>query len=204
MVHNIPCYNNSYNEKMAKKANDKIVSGEIKKVKTDIEHINDPNEELVNAEAEKFLLLFEKTFFEHLEKTLKEENIEKKSLDSEDGIVSDILTKIAKEIRGTIHSEEAREKVNKVRKFLKIIDSFFHSILTANEMAKKPPNNFDNRRFAVAKEIANASRRNNRFKIKFVLLQGKDGDVKLCGNVIRMMRVRRRAIFPALLRNRQY
>ena len=68
-------------------------------------------------------------------------------------------------------------------------------------MARRP-NNFDNRRFAAAKEIANAHRRNNRFKIKFALLQGKDGDVKLCGNVVRMMRVRRRAIFPALLRNR--
>ena len=79
MVHNIPCYNNSYIEKMDKRENDEIVSGEIKKVKTDKEYINDPNEELVNAEAEKFLLLFEKTFFEHHEKILKEENIKKKA-----------------------------------------------------------------------------------------------------------------------------
>ena len=42
---------------MAKRANDEIVSEEIKKVKTVIEHINDLNEEFVNAEAEKFLLL---------------------------------------------------------------------------------------------------------------------------------------------------
>ena len=65
-------------------------------------------------------------------------------------------------------------------------------------------NNFDNRRFAAAKEIANARRRNNRFKVKFVLLQGKNVDVKVCGNVVRRMRVRRRAIFPVVLRNRQY
>ena len=63
---------------------------------------------------------------------------------------------------------------------------------------------FDNRRFAAAKEIANARRRNNRFKIKFALLQGKNVDVKVHGNVVRMMRVRRRSIFTAMQRNRQY
>ena len=42
-----------------------------------MEHINDPNEELVNAEAKKSLLLFEETFSEHHEHILKEENIEK-------------------------------------------------------------------------------------------------------------------------------
>ena len=89
------------------------------------------------------------------------------NLDSEDGIVSDILT------RETIHSEEAIPKVNEARKFQKIIDSFFHSILIANKMARtrgglaRRRNNFNNRRFAAAKEIANTRRRNNRFKIKF-------------------------------------
>ena len=53
LVHNIPCYYNNYIEKMAKRANDKIVSEEITKVKTDIEHINGPNEELVNAKMKK-------------------------------------------------------------------------------------------------------------------------------------------------------
>ena len=61
-------------------------------------------------------------------------------------------------------------------------------------------NNFDNRKFATAKEIANASRRNNIFKIKFVLLPGK----KICGNVVERMRLGKRAIFSSLLRNRQY
>ena len=63
-------------------------------------------------------------------------------------------------------------------------------------------NNFDKRKFAAAKEIGNACRRNNRFKIKFVLPQGKN--VKVRGNVMRRVRVRRRAIFSAVLRNRQY
>ena len=74
---------------------------------------------------------------------------------------------------------------------------------TKGSLARRP-NNFDNRRFAAAKEIANARRRNNRFKIKFVLPQGKNVDVKEHGNVLRRMRVRRRSIFPAVLRNRQY
>ena len=69
-------------------------------------------------------------------------------------------------------------------------------------------NNFNNRRFAAAKEIANARERTRnqecRFKIRFVLLQGKNIEVKHHDNVVRQMRVRRRAIFPASVRERQY
>ena len=46
-------------------------------------------------------------------------------------------------------------------------------------------NNFENRKFAAAKEIANARRRKNRFKIKFLLSQGKDINVKVFGNAVR-------------------
>ena len=47
---------------MALRANNKIESEEIKKIKTDIEPINDTIEEMVNVEARKFFLLFENTF----------------------------------------------------------------------------------------------------------------------------------------------
>ena len=63
------------------------------------------------------------------------------------------------------------------------------------------PNIFNNRRFAAAKEIANTHRRNNRFKIKFVSLQRKNVDMKVHGNFVRRMRVRRCSIFPAMQRN---
>ena len=65
-------------------------------------------------------------------------------------------------------------------------------------------NNFKNRTFSAAKEIDNARRRNNRFKIKFLLLQSKNIYVKVLGNVVRLMRVRRRAIYPVRHRDRQY
>ena len=65
-------------------------------------------------------------------------------------------------------------------------------------------NNFEKRKFAAAKEIANARRRNNRFKIKFLWLESKNIYVKVLGNVVRWMRVRRRAIFPVRHRDRQY
>ena len=65
-------------------------------------------------------------------------------------------------------------------------------------------NNSDSRRFTAAKEIANAHRRSNRFKIKFVLPQGKNVDLKVRENVVRRIRIRRRAIFVAVVRNRQY
>ena len=56
-----------------------------------------------------------------------------------------------------------------------------------------PNNNFNNRRFAAAKELANARehRRNTRFKIKFLLPQGKNVEVKKFENVVRRMRIRR-------------
>ena len=42
-------------------------------------------------------------------------------------------------------------------------------------------NNFENRRFAASKEIANSRRRNSRFKIQFLLPQSKNVDVKYVG-----------------------
>ena len=48
-------------------------------------------DKIIETEAERFLLLFEKTFNEYHKKNLKEEN-----LDCEDGIVTDFLTKVAK------------------------------------------------------------------------------------------------------------
>ena len=64
--------------------------------------------------------------------------------------------------------------------------------------------NFENRRFAAAKEIANARRRDNSFKINFFLPQGKNVNVKVRGNLVRKLRVRRRSIFPVLHRSREY
>ena len=51
---------------MAQRANNKIESEEIKKIKTDIEPINDTIEEMVNGEAGKFSLLFKNTFSNHI------------------------------------------------------------------------------------------------------------------------------------------
>ena len=46
-------------------------------------------------------------------------------------------------------------------------------------------NNFEKKRFAAAKEMTNAGRRNNKFKIKFLLPQCKNIDVKVLENVVR-------------------
>ena len=71
---------------------------------------------------------------------------------------------------------------------------------------RRPANiNFESRRVAAAKEIANARRnRINDIKIKFLLPQGKNVEVKKPGNVVRRMRVRRRAVYPARVRNVRY
>ena len=71
---------------------------------------------------------------------------------------------------------------------------------------RRPANiNFNLRRVAAAKEIAN--RRRNRvdnIKIKLLLPQGKNVEVKQRGNVVIRMRVRRSAIFPGRVRNVRY
>ena len=73
---------------------------------------------------------------------------------------------------------------------------------------RRSNNNFNHRRFAAAKEIPNAGecRRNHesRFKIKFLLPQGKNVEVKYRGNVVRRMRFRRKGIFPASVREKRY
>ena len=65
-------------------------------------------------------------------------------------------------------------------------------------------NNFNNRRFAAARaamDNRNRGRRTN-FKIKFLLPQGRDVEVKHHGRVVRQMRVRRKAVFSAAVRER--
>ena len=73
---------------------------------------------------------------------------------------------------------------------------------------RRPNNNFNNRRIAAAKEIANAGEhgrnREGRFKIKFILRQGKNVEVKHRGNFVRRMRACRKAIFPASAKERRH
>ena len=67
----------------------------------------------------------------------------------------------------------------------------------------RPNINFNNRRVAAAKEMARRARVTD-VKIKFLLPQGKDVHVKLRGNVVRKMRVRRIAKHPGAKRNMRY
>ena len=150
------------------------------------------DELIIENEAETFIILFEKAF---AEETTNEE------IDSEDGIVQDILTKVTLKIKEKIESTES----NSIGlRLLRLLFIFIES-LTRKEMAKtravpwrRPANiNFNLRRVAAAKEIAIARERRNNLrdiKIKFVLPQGKNVEVKQRENVVKRMRVRRRAI----------
>ena len=71
---------------------------------------------------------------------------------------------------------------------------------------RMPNNNFNDRRFVAARAVMDAAmgnrnrgRRSN-FKIKFLLLQDRDVDVR----VVRWIRVCRKAIFPDAVRERLY
>ena len=68
----------------------------------------------------------------------------------------------------------------------------------------RPANiNFNQRRVATAKEIARRRRIEN-IKTKILLPQGKNVEVRHRGNVVRRMKVQRRAIFPGKVRNVSY
>ena len=68
---------------------------------------------------------------------------------------------------------------------------------------RRPNINFDNRRVAAAKEMRRRIRASD-VKIKFLLPQSKDIEVKVRGNVVRRMKVRRVAKHGAKKRNVRY
>ena len=70
---------------------------------------------------------------------------------------------------------------------------------------RRPANiNFDQKRVASAKEIRRGRVNAKNIKIKVLLPQIKDVEVKQRGQVVRRMTVRRKSIFPAAVRNRRY
>ena len=70
---------------------------------------------------------------------------------------------------------------------------------------RRPANiNFDLRRVAAAKEIRRGRVNAKNIKIKVLLPQRKDVELKQRGQVVRRMTVRRKSIFPAAVRNRRY
>ena len=68
---------------------------------------------------------------------------------------------------------------------------------------RRPNINFDNRRVAAAKEMARRVRASD-VKIKFLLPQVRNIEVKVRGNVVRRMRVPRVAKHTAKKRNDRY
>ena len=68
---------------------------------------------------------------------------------------------------------------------------------------RRPNFNFDNRRVAAAKEMRRRIRASD-VKIKFLLPQSKNIEVKVRGNIVRRMRVRRVAKHDAKKRNVRY
>ena len=68
---------------------------------------------------------------------------------------------------------------------------------------RRPNVNFDNRRFAATKEMARGVRASD-VKIKFLLPQVKNIEVKVRGNIVRRMQVRRIAKHGAKKRNVRY
>ena len=84
---------------------------------------NNVDELVIDSEADKFLVLFEKIFNEKL---IEQENIAQHS-DAEDGAIQDILIRIANKISEKIENSTGE---NKTLKLLKLISFFFKSFAT--------------------------------------------------------------------------
>ena len=84
---------------------------------------NNIEELVIDSEADKFLILFEKIFNE---KHIEQENITQ-NLDAEDGAIQDILIKIANKISEKIENSTGE---NKTLKLLKLISFLFKSFST--------------------------------------------------------------------------
>ena len=104
---------------------------------------------VIESEAYKFLVLFEKVF---KEKYIEEQNVTD-SLDVEDSTFQDILEKIADKISKKIVI--AASKNNSV-KLLQLLNFFFKSFVTPRHARTRAAawtmltNDFNNRRFAAA------------------------------------------------------
>ena len=64
-------------------------------------------------------------------------NWDRDKLDCDNGIIGNILSKIAKRITETFLSKENRKKVFKAAKLLKLIDIFFHLVFDSKRNSKK-------------------------------------------------------------------
>ena len=93
---------------------------EAKKLKTDNKNIESSNslyeneiEKLVDRGTIKFINLFHKCFYEFLwEYNKKEEVSANANLDSEDGVINEIYSKIAAKIRSIINHDREEKKEN--------------------------------------------------------------------------------------------
>ena len=131
------------------------------------------NKLIIEKEAQKFIKLFEKTFSEETEE-----------IDCEDSTIQDIISEVVLKIKEKI---ESAEKSSTGLKLLRLLFVFVESFTKKGKNDGKNKSstaveisNFDIRRVAAMKEITNTQRtRINDIKIKFLLPQGKNVEVKV-------------------------
>ena len=131
------------------------------------------NKLIIEKEAQKFIKLFEKIFSEETEE-----------IDCEDSTIQDIISEVVLKIKEKI---ESAEKSSTGLKLLRLLFVFVESFTKKDKKDRKNKSstaveifNFDIRRVAAMKEITNTQRtRINDIKIKFLLPQGKNVEVKV-------------------------
>ena len=131
------------------------------------------NKLIIEKEAQKFIKLFEKIFSKEAEE-----------IDCEDSTIQDIISEVVLKIKEKI---ESAEKSSTGLKLLRLLFVFVESFTKKDKNDRKNKSstaveifNFDIRRVAAMKEITNTQRtRINDIKIKFLLPQGKNVEVKV-------------------------
>ena len=132
---------------MSKRIANEKVAEEAKKMKRDNENIEnhkslDKNEieELEHRKAIKFIELFHKSFYWFQENRIKKKEVSADAdLESTDGAISDIVSKIVARIRSLINLDREVKKENKdgsehkKTNFLKVIENFFHTFFNSTK-----------------------------------------------------------------------
>ena len=71
--------------------------------------INAQNKQIIEEESQKFMEIFDRVFSENENKNENENEIESSNLDSEDGIIEDILIAIVKKVKTLIKQKFVNE-----------------------------------------------------------------------------------------------
>ena len=163
-----------------------------------------PKFDIKNHELEMFLIILD-TLINQIKEHDKDENSNgKKEVDTEDGI-KDIAVSIGEEFFKFPQSDtDSLDLPDIIKKALKTLKGAFTFVCAVKSHGHNENPRSRSRRGIDVENVENLRRRNKDINIKKPLAQTKNIQVKHKGQVVRRITIRRKSIFPAKRRQREY